>query len=357
MEKYSVSKLLGSTAGYVGYEEGGMLTNQLLRKPYSVILFDEVEKAAPEVLNILLQMLDDGRITAANGTLVDCSNCIVIMTSNLGAQFINLSEEGKVAPEVKEQVMGVVRSHFRPEFLNRISATVVFNRLSRAAISKICKLRLKEIEHRFETNGKSIKLNVDESAVYYLSQNGYSPDLGARPLNRLIQSTILNHLAVMILNGQVKDKEEVVITTDSNGIIVVPNHEVDDSMDLDVDGWTDDADEDHDKIVKLKLKEIEQRFETNGTSIKLSVDESAVHYLYQNGYSPDLGARPLNRLIQNTIWNPLVAMILNGQVKDEEEVVITTYDNGIAIFPNHEVDDSVVCDDADDSDDDLYFEI
>ncbi|GMG59447.1 unnamed protein product [Ambrosiozyma monospora] len=183
----------------------------------------------------------------------------------------------------------------------------------------------------------------------------------------------------MILNGQVKDKEEVVITTDSNGIVVVPNHEVDDSMDLDVDGWTgdadnaddaddadaddaddadaDDADEDDDKIVKLKLKEIEQRFETNGTSIKLSVDESAVNYLCQNGCSPDLGARPLNRLIQNTIWNPLAVMILNGQVKDKEEVVITTGDNGIAIFPNHEVDDSLVFDDADDSDDDLYFEI
>ncbi|GME82761.1 unnamed protein product [Ambrosiozyma monospora] len=244
MEKYSVSKLLGSTAGYVGYEEGGMLTNQLLRKPYSVILFDEVEKAAPEVLNILLQMLDDGRITAANGTLVDCSNCIVIMTSNLGAQFINLSKGTKITPDVKEQVMNVVRSHFRPEFLNRISATVVFNRLSRAAISKIVKLRLKEIEQRFEANGKSIKLNVDDSAVQYLCQNGYSADLGARPLNRLIQSTILNHLAVMILNGQVKDKEEVLITTNSSGVVVVPNHDVDDSMDIDVDDWTDDADAD-----------------------------------------------------------------------------------------------------------------
>ncbi|GMF04327.1 unnamed protein product [[Candida] boidinii] len=152
MEKYSVSKLLGSTAGYVGYEEGGLLTNQLLRHPYSVILFDEVEKAAPEVLNILLQMLDDGRITAANGTLVNCSNSIVIMTSNLGAEYINASKGTKVTEETKELVMGSVRAHFRPEFLNRIGSLVVFNRLSRHAIGKIIKLRLKEIEDRFESN-------------------------------------------------------------------------------------------------------------------------------------------------------------------------------------------------------------
>ncbi|KAG7814297.1 hypothetical protein KL921_000571 [Ogataea angusta] len=242
MEKYSVSKLIGTTAGYIGYEEGGMLTNQLLRKPYSVVLFDEVEKAAPEVLNVLLQMLDDGRITAANGTLVNCSNCIVIMTSNLGAEYINASKGSKIDEETKSLVMTAVRAHFRPEFLNRISATVVFNRLSRHAIAKIVKLRLKEIENRFELNGKSLRLDVDDGALEYLCKKGYSPDLGARPLNRLIQNEILNHLAIMVLNGQVQDKEVVKITTNEKGIVVVPNHEVQDAMDI--DDWTDDADDD-----------------------------------------------------------------------------------------------------------------
>lgn len=244
MEKYSVSKLLGSTAGYVGYEEGGMLTNQLLRKPYSVVLFDEVEKAAPEVLNILLQMLDDGRITASNGTLVNCANSIVIMTSNLGAEYIAQSKSSKITPEVEQQVLTVVRGHFRPEFLNRISATVVFNRLSKHSIGKIVKLRLTEIEKRFRANGKDIKLAPDESALTYLCDNGYSENLGARPLNRLIQNVILNPLAIMILNGQVKDKETVKITTQNSELIVVPNHKADaGTMNADqVEEWTDDED-------------------------------------------------------------------------------------------------------------------
>lgn len=242
MEKYSVSKLLGSTAGYVGYEEGGMLTNQLLRKPYSVVLFDEVEKAAPEVLNILLQMLDDGRITAANGTLVNCANCIVIMTSNLGAEYIAASNSTKIMPDVRNQVMNVVRGHFRPEFLNRISAVVIFNRLSKHAISKIVGLRLSEIEKRFKSSGKEIKLDLDQSALGYLCNNGYSVNLGARPLNRLIQNTILNPLAIMILNGQVKDKETVKITTKNDELIVVPNHKSADGTDVkSVEDWTDDA--------------------------------------------------------------------------------------------------------------------
>jgi ATP-dependent Clp protease ATP-binding subunit ClpB len=245
MEKHSVSKLIGTTAGYIGFEEGGMLTNQLLRKPYTVILFDEVEKAAPEVLNILLQLLDDGRITAANGTLVNCSNALIIMTSNLGAQFISQSRATKITPEIKEQVMSVVRGHFRPEFLNRISATVVFNRLSRHAISKIIKIRLQEIEKRFEENGKQLHLKLDDLALEYVCKHGYSMDLGARPLNRLIQNSILNPLAVMLLNGQVDDKEDVQVTVDGKGLKVIPNHEAAEGMDVDdVEDWTDDADDD-----------------------------------------------------------------------------------------------------------------
>lgn len=248
MEKHSVSKLIGTTAGYIGFEEGGMLTNQLQRKPYTVVLFDEIEKASPEVLNIMLQILDDGRITAANGSLVNCSNCIVIMTSNLGAQYINESKVTKITDDVKEKVMTVVRGHFRPEFLNRISATVVFNRLSKAAISKIVKIRLGEIEKRFEANGKTIHLDLDEAALKYVCDNGYSMDLGARPLNRLIQNAILNPLAVMILNGQVKDKETVKVTVSKKGLQVIPNHESTDNMDVDaVEDWEDDADEDYDE--------------------------------------------------------------------------------------------------------------
>lgn len=248
MEKHSVSKLIGTTAGYIGFEEGGMLTNQLLRKPYSVILFDEVEKAAPEVLNILLQLLDDGRITAANGTPVNCSNAIVIMTSNLGAQFINQAKVNKITPEIKEQVMNVVRGHFRPEFLNRISATVVFNKLSRHAISKIINIRLNELEKRFELNGKHFALKLDDLALNYICKHGYSPDLGARPLNRLITNSILNPLAVMSLNGQIQDKEDIHITVDGKGLKVVPNHApTGEGMDVDaVENWTDDADDDND---------------------------------------------------------------------------------------------------------------
>ena len=254
MEKHSVSKLIGTTAGYIGFEEGGMLTNQLLRKPYSVILFDEVEKAAPEVLNILLQLLDDGRITASNGTLVNCSNAIIIMTSNLGANYINESNVTKITPEVKNQVMSVVSKHFRPEFLNRISATVVFNRLSRGAIAKIIKIRLAEIEKRFKENGKDLTLKLDDSALHYVCKHGYSMDLGARPLNRLIQNGILNPLAVMLLNGQIQDKETVNVTVDGRGLRVIPNHEaIDNSMDVDaVEDWTDDADNDlYDDDVEL----------------------------------------------------------------------------------------------------------
>lgn len=250
MEKYAVSKLIGTTAGYIGYEDGGILTNQLSRHPYSVILFDEVEKAAPEVLNIMLQMLDDGRVTASDGKVVNCSNAIIIMTSNLGAQYINASKGSKVTPEVQEQVMSAVKAHFRPEFLNRISATVVFNRLSRKAIGKIVQIRLAEIQKRFELNGKQIKLDVDQEALDYLAKYGYSSDMGARPLNRLIQTEILNTLAVLILKGQIKDKETAHIKLGPKGLVVVPNHEAstDADMDVDVDDWTDAADTDDDLI-------------------------------------------------------------------------------------------------------------
>ncbi|CAH2353645.1 heat shock protein 104 [[Candida] railenensis] len=245
-DKWSASKLLGAAPGYVGYEEGGILTEALLRRPYSVILFDEVEKAAPEVLTILLQILDDGRVTSSQGKLVNCSNAIIIMTSNLGAEYINASKGAKVDEQTKELVMTSVRAHFRPEFLNRISSTVVFNRLSKKAISKIVRIRLVEIQKRFEANGKSIKLDLDDQAIDYLCKYGYSPNLGARPLNRLIQTELLNKLAVMLLKGEIRDKEEARVTLGKKGLEVLANHDADDvdMADVDVEDWRDSDDDD-----------------------------------------------------------------------------------------------------------------
>lgn len=224
-DKWSGSKLLGAAPGYVGYEEGGILTEALIRRPYSVVLFDEVEKAAPEVLTILLQILDDGRVHSSSGKLVNCSNCIVIMTSNLGAEYINRSTSVNVDSHTREMVMESVRGHFRPEFINRISSLVVFNRLSKKAIRKIVAIRLQEIEKRFEINNKNIKLHLDEDALDYLGENGYSLDLGARPLNRFIQNEVLNPLAIRLLRGEIKDNETVNIIKTPNGLEIVPNHE------------------------------------------------------------------------------------------------------------------------------------
>lgn len=223
------------------------MTEPLLRRPYSVILFDEVEKAAPEVLTVLLQILDDGRVTSSQGKVVNCSNSIIIMTSNLGAEYINAAKGAKITSEVKELVMGSVRAHFRPEFLNRISSTVIFNRLSRKAIAKIVQIRLKEIQDRFAANGKQITLEVDDAALEYLCRNGYSSDLGARPLNRLIQSELLNRLAILLLKGQIKDKEVARVALGEKGLEVLPNHEADDvdMADIDVEDWQD-SDEDED---------------------------------------------------------------------------------------------------------------
>lgn len=247
-DKWSASKLLGAAPGYVGYEEGGILTEAVLRRSYSVILFDEVEKAAPEVLTVLLQILDDGRVTSSQGKLVDFSNAIIIMTSNLGAEYINAAKGTKVPAETKELVMDAVRRHFRPEFLNRISSMVVFNRLSKRAIAKIVKIRIKEIQERFQANGKQVHLEVDDAALDYLCENGYSADLGARPLNRLIQSEVLNKLAILLLKGQIKDKETARVTCTENGLVVLPNH---DAEDVDMDEY--DWDERDDSLIEEDL--------------------------------------------------------------------------------------------------------
>ncbi|KAK9234387.1 P-loop containing nucleoside triphosphate hydrolase protein [Lipomyces kononenkoae] len=244
-DKWSSSKLLGAAPGYVGYEEGGILTEALLRRPYSVVLFDEVEKAAPEVLTVLLQLLDDGRIHSSSGKLVNAANCVVIMTSNLGAEYLQQSGTYKIDDVTKSHVMDAVRAHFRPEFLNRISSMVVFNRLSKRNIKKIVDLRLSEISQRMESNNKNIKIDVDEAAKDWLCEHGYSMDLGARPLNRLIQNEVLNRLAVLILRNQVRDNEtaKVVLSPTDDGLEVIPNHE----QDIDVEPMEVDSDEEMDE--------------------------------------------------------------------------------------------------------------
>ncbi|KAK9346244.1 P-loop containing nucleoside triphosphate hydrolase protein [Lipomyces starkeyi] len=248
-DKWSSSKLLGAAPGYVGYEEGGILTEALLRRPYSVLLFDEVEKAAPEVLTVLLQLLDDGRIHASSGKLVNAANCVVIMTSNLGAEYLQQNGNSHIDAVTKSHVMDAVRAHFRPEFLNRISSMVVFNRLSRKNIKKIVDLRLAEISQRMETNNKNIKIEVDDASKDYLCEHGYSKDMGARPLNRLIQNEILNKLAVLILRDQVRDNEtaKVVLSPTGDGLEVLPNHEQEiDVEPMDIDSDEADMDEDLD---------------------------------------------------------------------------------------------------------------
>lgn len=245
-DKWSASKLIGAAPGYVGYEQGGILTNQLARHPYSVVLFDEVEKAAPEVLTVLLQILDDGRVRASNGKEINAANCIIIMTSNLGAEAIQGTSSTEVSPITREHVYEAVRAHFRPEFLNRISAMIVFNRLSHEAIGRIVDIRLKEVEKRFNKSNRKLHLDLSDGAKHWLAENGYDKDLGARPLNRLIQSEILNKLAVLLLRGAIQNKETVhVIENPSHtGLEVEPNHEgiPENVEDMDEDSY-DDGDE------------------------------------------------------------------------------------------------------------------
>ena len=201
MEKFSVSRLIGSPPGYVGYEEGGQLTEAVRRNPYSIVLFDEIEKAHPEVLNLLLQILDDGRVTDSNGRTVDFKNTIIIMTSNLGSEYILEGNNSKVMDEVKK--------YFKPEFINRIDEIIVFNQLSKDAISKILIKIVKEIETRLKDD--NIQLEISESAKKYLTDNGYDPTFGARPLKRLVSRTIEVLLSKMIINNEIKPNNKYLI--------------------------------------------------------------------------------------------------------------------------------------------------
>jgi ATP-dependent Clp protease ATP-binding subunit ClpB len=225
-ERHSLSRMIGAPPGYVGHDAGGQLTEALRRKPFSILLFDEVEKAAKEVLTVLLQLMDDGRITDGQGRVIDAKNCIVVMTSNLGAEHLARPSgtDGKIDPTTKELVMGALRSWFLPEFLNRISSIVIFNRLTKKEIRKIVDVRMEEIQKRLAANGRNVKIVLSREVSDYLGAAGYSPAYGARPLARLIEKEVLNRLAVLILRGAVKDGELARVELDDGHIVVIPNH-------------------------------------------------------------------------------------------------------------------------------------
>ncbi|HUV09121.1 MAG TPA: AAA family ATPase, partial [Spirochaetia bacterium] len=213
MEKHTVSRLIGAPPGYVGYDEGGQLTETIRRRPYSVILFDEIEKAHTDVFNVLLQLLDEGRLTDGQGRTVDFRNSIVIMTSNLGSDLIQKAEDMST---IKPVIMDLMKATFKPEFLNRIDEIITFNRLGRAEILKIVDIQLAHLESRLRE--QKITLKVSGSAKLYLSEMGYDPLYGARPLRRSIQNLIQNPLAKMILSGQVKEGQTVSIDKGKDGL-------------------------------------------------------------------------------------------------------------------------------------------
>lgn len=226
MERHAVSKMIGSPPGYVGYEEGGQLTEKIRRRPYSVILLDEIEKAHPEVFNILLQILEDGRLTDAKGRLASFQNAILIMTSNVGSEhiaqmgklgFFGQAEEAE-RRSLKDKVLDALRENFRPEFLNRIDEIIIFNYLGKEEIKKIVELELGKVQKRLAN--KRIELKVTEQAKEFLAKEGFDPNLGARPLKRVIQRQVLDPLSLKIVSGEIKEGERVVVDTE-DGIIII----------------------------------------------------------------------------------------------------------------------------------------
>ncbi|WP_210530246.1 ATP-dependent chaperone ClpB [Rubellimicrobium arenae] len=218
MEKHSVARLIGAPPGYVGYDEGGVLTEAVRRRPYQVVLFDEVEKAHPDVFNVLLQVLDDGVLTDGQGRTVDFKQTIIVLTSNLGARALSELPEGADATMAKREVMEAVRAHFRPEFLNRLDEMIIFDRLDRSDMTGIVEIQLRRLEKRLAA--RKITLDLDPSAKQWLADEGYDPVFGARPLKRVIQRALQDQLAEMILAGEVRDEDTVPVTAGSDGLIV-----------------------------------------------------------------------------------------------------------------------------------------
>lgn len=217
MEKHSVARLIGAPPGYVGYDEGGQLTEAVRRKPYSVVLFDEVEKAHPDVFNVLLQVLDDGRITDSTGKTVDFKNTILIMTSNIGSQYLldGIDENGNIKPEAEAMVMQDLRAHFRPEFLNRLDETILFKPLTKDNISHIVDLMVADVNRRLED--RELKVELTDNAKSFVTDHGYDPAYGARPLRRYLQKNVETLAARIILEGNISEGQTIVIDTDEKG--------------------------------------------------------------------------------------------------------------------------------------------
>jgi ATP-dependent Clp protease ATP-binding subunit ClpB len=214
MEKHSVSRLIGAPPGYVGYDEGGALTEAVRRRPYQVVLFDEIEKAHPDVFNVLLQVLDDGRLTDGQGRTVDFRNTLIIMTSNLGSEFLVNQPEGEDTSAVRDQVMATVRAHFRPEFLNRVDEIILFHRLQKSEMGRIVEIQFARLQKLLEE--RKITLSLDATARDWLAAKGWDPAYGARPLKRVIQRNLQDPLAEMILAGEVKEGDRVAISSQGN---------------------------------------------------------------------------------------------------------------------------------------------
>ena len=221
MEKHSVSRLIGAPPGYVGYDEGGQLTEAVRRKPYSVVLFDEIEKAHPDVFHVLLQVLDDGRITDSQGRTVDFKNTVLILTSNLGSEYLldGIDENGEISEEAKTQVFALLKQSFRPEFLNRLDEIVCYKPLTKTDISAILDLQMAKLNARLADSQLTCRLN--DSARAFIIQNGYDPMYGARPLKRTIQNMVEDKIAEAILDGKIKQNKKSIVTLDEKGEILI----------------------------------------------------------------------------------------------------------------------------------------
>ncbi len=216
MEKHSVARLIGAPPGYIGYDEGGALTEAVRRRPYQVVLFDEIEKAHPDVFNVLLQVLDDGRLTDGQGRTVDFRNTLIVMTSNLGAEYLVAQAEGEDTDKVRDLVMADVRAHFRPEFLNRVDEIILFHRLKREHMGRIVDIQIERLQKLLED--RKIAITLDARAREWLAEKGYDPAYGARPLKRVIQKYVQDPLAELILSGRIKDGEKVKISAGRDGL-------------------------------------------------------------------------------------------------------------------------------------------
>ncbi len=221
MEKFSVSRLIGAPPGYVGYDEGGQLTEAVRRKPYSVVLFDEIEKAHPDVFNVLLQVLDDGRITDSQGRTVDFKNTVIIMTSNIGSSYLleGIDDSGEIKEEAKNMAMSELRNHFRPEFLNRVDEIIMFKPLTKNNIGNIIYLLLQDINNRLAE--KELRVELTDEARAFIVENGFDPVYGARPLKRYMQKTVETLAAKLILSGEISQRDTILITLDGNGLSAV----------------------------------------------------------------------------------------------------------------------------------------